>query len=194
MASRHGGITNRAKITALVLKDIDNMAGSLRKVGVALNLGEFLYGTNQTLKQSVMVNSEEILVNPLVDKSTWPRNVDNNFSWMHEYPSPEFVPHYIGAMHDTLKQIKNCTNCDRLKLASLISDYYYTGINAHIFERVNQSLLMGQVNYLLLKFGFHGLSHRSETALPITFDGAALIMGAEKFKKFFLDNLDELAP
>ncbi|MFT3733507.1 MAG: hypothetical protein QM776_00450 [Rhodocyclaceae bacterium] len=69
-----------------------------------------------------------------------------------------------------------------------IAEYYHLGINAHLFERCNNSLLMSQVNWLLAHFGltsiahqlldYQAFSHHTEGFIPLF--NAAVLHGTQK--------------
>lgn len=106
-------------------------------------------------------------------------------SWPHEYPDPQYIGLYLKNMHAIYLKIVNCTGCSRLQIIDLLAEYYQVGINAHLFARGNHSLLMAQVNTILLSIGLNGLKHSSQYPLNLRMDAAALIMNPDRFKDFF---------
>ncbi len=184
-ASRAHRRVNRSAMKALVVKEARESAGNLRKDDIRLHLNEFLFGYDKEKKAAISKLIDEPVSNSVLPEKAWGKNTIGSVEWFHEYPGVDQLPVYLSAMHQLLEKIKSCKSCSESEVLGLISDYYYTGINAHFFFRVNQSLLMSQVNYLLLKRGYSGLSHHSRSELKIPIDGAALIMNSENFKKFF---------
>lgn len=161
-------------------------AGFFRKYGIGIELSDFLYGPDIQKREIIKTMIEPIIQIPTLPLNALPQNrFESNYNWMHEYPEVEYFDQYLKRMHNIILQIKTCEGCSRLQIIDLLADYYHTGINAHFFNRVNHSLLMSQVNYILKRIGLQGMIHASLPPLKLRIDGAAIIMSSTKFKEFF---------
>lgn len=97
-------------------------------------------------------------------RSTMPKNWGVGSRVLHRYPPFFTQPLYLDRMSQIMGHIENCLlrthpNTPLRDVIILIADYYQVGINAHLFARVNNSLLMAQVNYLLHFAGLRGIAH-----------------------------------
>jgi hypothetical protein len=101
---------------------------------------------------------------------------DRKGNLVHVYPKSSKLKLYLDRMGDLLVQIKKLPkDAPRETLLPLLSEYYQIAINAHLFHRANNSILMGQVNYILESRGMRGISHGD-------LDYAALILKRERFQ------------
>lgn len=101
------------------------------------------------------------------------------------YPHPSIINRYLRRMAEVMELIR--AEPDQTRLLDLLSVYYQLGISAHTYERINNSLLMAQVNYILTRRGLRGISHRDLDILAITRSTA-------EFRTFFIrDVLDAQA-
>jgi len=95
---------------------------------------------------------------------------------------------YVGRMKEIMVEIKNVERGGETgRLLSLLSYYLRLGVSAHPFKRINFSLLMGQVNYILEFHGLKGISHRN-------LDYLALIMNSDAYEKVFVKHVKEVNP
>lgn len=118
-------------------------------------------------------------------------NEFGDYGTTHIYPKPIYLIQYLSRMHTIFLKIRNCTNCSKMQIIEMLSDYYHTGINAHLFKRVNQSILMSQINYVILRIGLSGITHLSGPPLSIKLDYAAITLNPEEFKNFFIREVIE---
>jgi len=100
-----------------------------------------------------------------------------------------FPPHYkikiyLKRMKKVMKEIRKIpvSISERHKLLPLLAEYLQLGVCAHPFLRINFSMLMGQVNYILKFHGLRGISHKN-------LDCLALISDSKDFKKRFFMNV-----
>lgn len=69
------------------------------------------------------------------------------------HPDAKYVPLYFSKMEQCLSRIRHLSSeveTDKERLLQLLAAYFHLGIHAHAFVRINQSLLMAQVNYILM--------------------------------------------
>ncbi len=157
-----------------------------------------------TIPRSSWTNREQILrdikADPTIEIPGIPEeglpknNIAKNFpsERMHIYPGAKYIPAYLDRMQELMKKIRGCESCSRHELVSYIADYYHTGVNAHLFLRANQSLLMSQINYMLLRIGLSGVPPLRVGGQKL--DTMALLMGSERFKKYFIEEVLEHSP
>jgi len=110
----------------------------------------------------------------------------------HRYPAFFHQHLYINRMAEIMGHIENCLlrthpSTPLNDVLVLLADYYQVGINAHLFERVNNSLLMNQMNYFLHYIGLRGISHGS-------LDYLALYKVPEDFRGIFIKAVIERNP
>jgi hypothetical protein len=125
----------------------------------------------------------------------FPKNyTDQSGRVIHEYP--RFFSHiqnvYLERMAFVLGHIENCLlrphpDTPIKNVLALIAEYYHVGINAHLFEHGNNSMLMSQVNYFLHYLGLKGIRHQY-------WDYVALINHSEEFEKIFIAAIREVNP
>lgn len=101
----------------------------------------------------------------------------------HEYPKMDFVKkYYLPRMESLVKslreQLRTPPPSNRDLFLKTLADYYQVGINAHLFDRVNQSLLMNQVNRMLERAGIPTVFHGN-------LDLAALSLNSADFRRYF---------
>lgn len=124
------------------------------------------------------------------------RKIEGKYSLIntvkHEVPSPESINQYISHGQKLMNQIKTLMKqrsqfrgADLNQIDSLIlnqlSDYYQIMINAHPFVRINHSLFMNQVNFILNQLGRNNLSHTE-------MDWLAMALDSQQFRKLFHEN------
>ncbi|MFW9901096.1 MAG: hypothetical protein ACFFDY_07380 [Candidatus Thorarchaeota archaeon] len=137
---------------------------------------------------------KEIGINP---QGEWKINVDGIPSYalpsgirlpngLHIiYPDGKYIPLYFSKMNEKLSQLRNLSACNSNFQQSTsntilhnLAIYYHLGITLHAFKRINQSLLMSQINYLLKYNGFNFIYHDN-------LDFIALFMDTKDFCNFF---------
>ena len=76
----------------------------------------------------------------------------------HKFVHSEYQPEVLKRMESQLERAADpkLPRGDRL---DALANYYQLGINCHLFSRVNNSLLMAQVNALLRTEGLIGIGH-----------------------------------
>ena len=72
---------------------------------------------------------------------------------------------------------------DRSKFLDLLSDYFHLMTNCHPFYRINNSVIMNQVNYVLRIHGLRPVAHGDMDLL-------ATMVGYKKFREFFKEYID----
>ncbi|AZZ36273.1 hypothetical protein CIK05_05540 [Bdellovibrio sp. qaytius] len=170
----------RGKVETL---DWRETAGQYRKQSQILSI--HLYLPESILKDVSVEKKVEIIgLPPKLFPFNNDRTIDGQRIVHHSYAEPENIQLHVERMRTLIVELAQCHNCTNEKALTLIADYYHTGINAHIFRRVNNSLLMSQVNYLLYRLNFNGLMHGD-------IDIYALLMGTENFRKYFLNLVRE---
>lgn len=99
-----------------------------------------------------------------VEPERWPTNEAKKDSVLrqiqikHTYPE-DFSP-YLNKMHEIyIRLCREFTNSDQDALLRELAQYYHYGINAHLFRRMNHSLLMIQINTFLTLRGWQGNYH-----------------------------------
>jgi hypothetical protein len=159
--------------------DFTNKAGKFRNQNQIISLHFYL--SKNELKDLDIVNKVEVLG---LAENVWPGNVDRMLGEdrivHHQYTKPDDIPLYVKRIRDLAMQIIDCQNCSKRKVLELIADDYHIGINSHIFPRVNNSLLMRQINYFLYRISMNGLMHGE-------MDIYALTMGGRMFREYFID-------
>src|SRR3989338_1091386 len=90
-------------------------------------------------------------------KDCW---ITNNEVW-HYYPDPIYYKQYLQMMQKKLKElvIKLSDDMNIMEILTIIGLYYQYGINMHMFENVNQSLFINQINSLLMLLGLKPVNH-----------------------------------
>lgn len=104
----------------------------------------------------------------------------------HQFPDARYLGYYLDRMGLLMSQIRSCDSCSRLQLIEKLADYYHVAINSHAFPRVNQSLFMSQVNYILRRAGIKGLRHASPGPAGERLDALALVLGGDEFRRYFV--------
>jgi hypothetical protein len=125
----------------------------------------------------------------------FPRNyIDKSGRIIHSYP--RFFRHiqqiYLDRMSFVLSHIENCllrpnSETPIINVLLLIGEYYHVGINAHFFERGNNSILMSHVNYFLKYMGLQPIRHQY-------WDYVALINNSYDFERIFINAIKEVNP
>lgn len=115
---------------------------------------------------------------PHLDPEHYPDAVaDVNGNAMHFSPAPDTMEIFFlqaGELMDLIKDLRwfplRRVPSVRSWMFDTLSDYYQLAIVGLPFIRINQSLLMGQVNYILMLHGFepieHGLLYLEAAFLP----------------------------
>lgn len=132
----------------------------------------------------------------LIDVRTLPRidparlKVWNEFyeNWVsHHYPRLQDVPILIDGLVEMMEQIRKIppTEKNRTRLLEALTQYLYLGIHSHPFEAGNFSLVMSQVNYILMHHSLSGISHEN-------LDWLGLIESYDDFRPVFLKAVDRV--
>jgi len=171
---------------------LQNQAGRYRRLHVDLPLQDVLPDMNSAQRLMYMNHFEGLIRIPDIPMIALPtNNFSSSRNWNHRYPDSKHMMHYISRMQKLITQIRGCESCSREQVVLLVADYYHTAVNAHLFPRVNQSMLMSQVNYILRRIGLRGLKHASLPPLSLRLDAAAIGMSREPFLQFFLRQIIE---
>lgn len=83
-----------------------------------------------------------------------------------------------AALMAKIKKLFKQTKPNQDQLLELLADYYHVMINPHLFYRINHSLFLNQVNYILVEKGFRPLGHDHV-------DLWAYILDYQQFRRFF---------
>lgn len=101
------------------------------------------------------------------------------------YPDGKYIPLFFSKMEEWLSLIKRLSHQIELEryqhrdmLLPALATYYQLGIHAHAFVRINQSLLMAQVNYILMLNHFRPVYHGY-------LDAAASFLDTAHFRNYF---------
>ena len=100
----------------------------------------------------------------------------------HVIPDPGNLKHHIQKGGELLGKVRKLIqeSAEKEEILPHISDYYYTMIRALPFRRVNHSLFMNQVNYLLRNIGLHHMRHGD-------LDYLAYTLSKNQFRECFID-------
>lgn len=126
-----------------------------------------------------------------VDRTYWPENraFKDSLGMIqihHTYPSSS-AP-YLTRMHTLYRKLLEGPMVEKApSLLQDIAQYYHYGIHAHLFRRINNSLLLLQVNTFLELYGFRGNYHRD-------LDVYAVNLNFEDFFAKFKEWLQEANP
>lgn len=84
---------------------------------------------------------------------------------LHQYPRHEVKPLILKAMSDTMLELRSLASpkhehdsATLQRALDLVSRYIYLGAHTHLFESVNMSMIVSQVNYVLSRFNLNGIS------------------------------------
>ena len=82
-------------------------------------------------------------------------------SGKHYYPVNHQVGLYLELAHKQFVEVIELMkrNAPQDKILIAVADYYHTVINGHLFSRVNNSLLMGEINIILKRIGLKEVTH-----------------------------------
>ena len=113
-------------------------------------------------------------------KDLW---VNNNVVW-HYYPDPIYYKQYLQIMRKKLIALvkKLSDNRNVTEILTIIGLYYQYGINMHMFEDINQSLFINQINSILLLLNLKPINHG-------VLDFVAMRFQPENFTKYFIDEI-----
>ena len=118
-----------------------------------------------------------------IPREGWPKNQAFRDSMgfaqiRHTYP-PTSIP-YLEPMFEIYRELlKMPTGAKDPRVLENIARYYHYGINAHLFHRINNSLLMIQVNNFLELQGWRGGYHRDLDVYAVNMDFPSFF---EKFR------------
>jgi hypothetical protein len=160
-----------ARVTA-ELKDNEMRPGEFRKsdiepVVISTDLQQRLF---QLIEQQDLVTKmrvgqwERTIHLDHIPRFFLPRNVvvhsrSSAEKLIHRYPSYESIPAYLNAARLKMSKIRRAlsqrvTTERREEIFSDLADYYQISINGHFFPRINNSILMSQVNVIAAQLGF----------------------------------------
>ena len=107
-------------------------------------------------------------------------------STYHKYPNAKHLKLYVKRMEDLMAELKSfdLEKGNKKDFLKTLADYYHVGANAHLFEKVNNSVLMAQVNYLLGYAGVKPIAHGR-------LDYIAFGSNSEDFRKIFLKTIGQ---
>jgi hypothetical protein len=106
----------------------------------------------------------------------------------HIYPDHAATQIYLGLTYERYQDVvsavrafnANSSAANLNKSLEALSDYYHTAINGHLHGRVNNSILMGEVNTVLKNLGLKPVAHGQT-------DIAAISMDYQVFRQYFLN-------
>jgi hypothetical protein len=127
------------------------------------------------------------------------RRIDHAQKELTKYPERFFpdakgIPFFLERMETQMAKLRAFPLFDahandafnrakKKEFLDLLCNYYQVGINAQLFKRINNSLLMTQVNYFLMLRGFKAVAHGQ-------LDNAAFFLDSPDFRKFFHWHVD----
>ena len=114
---------------------------------------------------------------------------------IHSYPEhadQKILIEHMGKIIEQIRKLSDEVMKDHVPLnektrshaLDLIEQYLYLGIHTHMFEGVNFSIIMGQTNYMLDRFGFKGIG-------PSKIDYIGLLEQFPEFRTAFREQLKE---
>lgn len=181
----------RAQIA--LLTDAKKFAGKLRPddgLTLTVEIGGYISDSHTEERgQQVLSMFEKKIQIPGIPDEALPVNDFAKYVWNHYYPSPAHFTLYLKAMHRVMFKIRNCENCTQVQVLELLADYYHIGVNAHLFKKVNHSLLMVQINGILLQMGLSPISHLAGPPLDMRIDLVALMLSTENFRPVFMNEI-----
>lgn len=105
----------------------------------------------------------------------------------HHPPSSKHIDEYFKYAQTLMEKIRKIKpGEDQETLITLLSDYYHVMISAHPYFRVNNSMIMSHVNYILKRHGLKPLSHTD-------MDFWANTLSTPEFRRFFRDEINDQA-
>ena len=102
----------------------------------------------------------------------------------HEYVLLLAHPRILARMEEALTE---AARRPARAAVPLLAEYYHLGINSHLFERVNNSLLMAQVNHVLHDKELLGIPHGN-------LDHHAIVTGWPRFSELFAEQVRRRNP
>jgi hypothetical protein len=86
---------------------------------------------------------------------------NNLQKWMYQYPPAKYVPLYLEQMNRLMNEIQKESQGRRNLRVILpkLAEYHQLFCAAHPFSRVNNSIAMGQINFILETLGLRGIVH-----------------------------------
>lgn len=103
----------------------------------------------------------------------------------HRYADAKYIPIYIARMEMTMLAIRKLyfeprTPENTLAIVKLLAHYHQLFINALPFGRVNNSIAMGHINYLLIELGLNPVTHGD-------LDFVALVVSSARYENIFIE-------
>jgi hypothetical protein len=129
--------------------------------------------TSSTINLGLFRPGETSPHNRVLDKATL----------YHRYANPKDIPLYLREMESILIHLRGLYKQPRsfttqAKTVKLIARYHQLFISALPFARVNNSIAMAQVNFLLMEFGLNPIPHG-------VLDIVCLLVPSEKYQVLF---------
>jgi len=103
------------------------------------------------------------------------------------YPDSTVLPQYLNKAEELLRSLQKSSPIDdavkKREFLGTLAHYYQLLVVAHPFPRVNNSVFMAQVNYLLITHGLRGLPHGY-------LDLAAFVLSTKQFQDYFIQQVE----
>lgn len=184
------GATQMKELKKEELAEQRARAGRFRDGELELSLESYVDRPSYSLERRELVSSlhDKVVKIDGIPEEHLPHNQFDKSTLAHHYPTGEARHFYLTRMFELFQKIKTCQQCDKETVAEYLADYYHTAINAHLFERVNHSVLMTQINVTLLALKLPAMVHDVNSPLAIRIDIAALLMSQNKFRNYFVNH------
>ncbi len=184
------GATQMKELKKEELAEQRDRAGRFREGELTLGLETYIDRPSYSLERREMVLNlyDKVIKIDGIPEEHLPHNEIDKSAMTHHYPTGEARKYYLTKMFEQFMKIKNCQSCDQKTAVQYLADYYHTAINAHLFERVNHSVLMTQVNVVLLALKLPAMVHDIDSLQGIRIDIAALFMSQNKFREYFANH------
>ena len=123
------------------------------------------------------------------NKNFWPKNEVRKYGIIHFYPTGKGVlTEYLNSSESNLLKIRNeFQTLSNESLLNELTHYCYVSIQAHYFNKINNSLIFSQINTILMLKGLNGISHGD-------LDYYALLVRYQDFEVLFKNAVLEKNP
>ena len=132
--------------------------------------------------QAVSSETRRSWVNPGADGG----NVLQGRRWTRTFLAPERIREACSQMLSELMKARRCESCSISELSVSLARYYWIAAAAHPFPRVNNSIFMSHINYVLMRFGHRGIDHAARQPFHLRLDAYALLLPFEQFSEIFV--------
>jgi hypothetical protein len=143
----------------------------------------------EKLQGQVPVKTSFIQRNPIqgISEKNTPLQMISAKNILFIYPKNDGVVEYLASMqNDMIRALRMIrAGKPRDEVLPLLADYVQKGVAGHVFGLANYSLYMTQVNSLLIRMGFAGIS-------PGNLDYHALVEDTATFEQRFIDEVHRL--